>query len=101
MLVDLIALVLAIVAVGLVPVVMMAALFGLVDHFSDEEKLDEVRRANREGRPVDFSGVGVTHDQQTLSTDASTDDMDRPLCPSCGEENSGEFDRCWNCQTTL
>jgi hypothetical protein len=106
MLVDLLALVLVLVAIGLTPVVMMAVLFGLVDYLSDEEKLEEVRQANREGRPVDFSGVDAINDQpigsgQATADIATSDDGTESRCPTCGERNDGEFERCWNCQTEL
>ncbi|QCC52168.1 DUF7577 domain-containing protein [Halapricum salinum] len=101
MIVDLIALFLAIVAVALVPVVMMVALFRLVDYFSDEDKLEEIRRAKREGRPVDFSGIDAGDARSRTGDQPTVESAEDPQCPNCGEKNEGDFDRCWNCQATL
>lgn len=120
MIVDLLILVLVLVVVGLVPVAMMAGLFALVDHLSDEQKLREIRQASREGRPVDFSETDTPSDdtEETLQvveppsgldSQPADGDVERPhtrtdsatICPSCGQANDIEFDRCWNCQATL
>jgi len=100
MLVGLVVLVLVIVAVALVPVVMMVTLFRIVDYLSDEDKLEELRRAKRERRPVDFGSVDAS-EGQSAGPQATTETTDNQQCPSCGEENEGKFDRCWNCQATL
>jgi len=99
MLVGLLVLVLVIVAIALVPVLMMATLFRIVDYLSDEDKLEEVRRTKRERRPVDFSNVDS--ERQSTSTRSTAEETDGRLCPNCGEKNEGEFDRCWNCQAAL
>lgn len=118
MLVEVAVLVLALVAIGLVPVVMMATLFGIIQYLSDEQKLEEIQSARREGRPVDFSETrsqsgGDANDDLspvTPPTDLETDVPEQSApspaatsttCSNCGEENEGAFDRCWNCQATL
>ena len=101
MIVDLVALVLAIVVVALVPVVMMVTLFHIVDYLGDDDKLEEIRRARREGRPVDFSGADTGDGPSPSPEERPTEAADDSRCPNCGEKNEGEFDRCWNCQAAL
>lgn len=101
MFVDLLALVLAIVAVALVPVVMMVALFQVIDYLSDEDKLEEIRRAAREGRPVEYTDLETGDTQSTNPDPATRETAGDRRCPNCGEKNDGRFDRCWNCQATL
>lgn len=120
MVLDLVGMVLTIVLISLVPIVFFAGLFALIDHLADEEKLEEIRRARNEGRPVDFTGSesdGTDRDAEgspvTLPSEGSPGESgdhrrhaeregsETITCKSCGRENAERFDRCWNCQSEL
>lgn len=122
MVLDLVTIALVILVISLVPVLMMAGLFALVDYLADDEKLEEVRKARREGRTVDFSGTrgspgaetdaggsGVRRDvdsdgghaDPSASIRASSSSSPIAPCPDCGVDNETVFGRCWNCQSKL
>lgn len=119
MVLDLLGVALVVVAIAAIPVVMLTVLFGVIDYLSDEEKLEEIRRANREGRPVDFSRSGSTETDDTRSGDVRASPADRSeaiggrqsrrsssgppttVCSACGAENEAGYDRCWNCLSRL
>lgn len=116
---DQMVLVLVIVTVAVLPTVLLWGFLKLIDYGADEEAVEEVRQARREGRQPDLSGLsggslGV-EDRDTDSRDgpapaagstpeassAASTAEDTVTCPTCGSENDADFDRCWDCLEAL
>lgn len=113
---DLAFIVLVLLGISILPAMLLYFFLKLVDYGADDQKLTEIQRARREGRPPDFSGDGV---QRGLSSDTdadppidhsaagpqsapSADAADETVtCSECGRENDVSYDVCWNCTSQL
>jgi hypothetical protein len=112
---DQLVLVLVVVTVALLPTALLWGFLKLIDYGADEEKIEEIRQASREGRQPDLTGISggsrgieerdvddfdspgpATGPTPSASPAASTAE-DTVTCPSCGSENDADFDRCWDC----
>jgi len=108
---------LVVVTVAVLPALLLWGFLRLIDRGADEEKIEELRQAGREGQQPDISGVslGAPVDSErdgppTESVDtAPTPDAspaastaeDTVTCPTCGSENDADYDRCWDCLSDL
>jgi hypothetical protein len=50
-------------------------------------------------RPAVAESEEDAEPQSALELNATKDDRPSWACPKCGEENPGNFDECWKCQT--
>lgn len=124
---DFVVLGLVLAAVSLVPALLLWGFMKLIDYGADEEKLAEIRRARREGRQPEFTGVsggslGIDDGDSTVEEygATATDNAGTPTgesvpdsspaageaestvtCSACGRENDAAYDRCWNCLSDL
>jgi hypothetical protein len=124
---DFVVLGLVLAAVSVVPALLLWGFMKVIDYGADEEKLAEIRRARREGRQPDFTGVsgssiGIdegdtageeygasttsggqipTRESVPDSSPAASGAESTVTCSACGRENDAAYDRCWNCLSDL
>ena len=102
-------------AVAIVPAIVLVVTFRLIDYVADDDSVTDRGRAsgdgNLSGDATATPGTGWAETQSAESPSRADPDVDpgewsptaaeTVTCPECDADNDAEYDRCWNCLSSL